>query len=350
MFYIVTGATGHLGNNLVRRLIAEGHQVRALVLEKDDTSFLETLGVQIYRGDVLDTESLQRLFDISETSISYSDVTVVHCAGIISITNKTKANKFMHRVNVEGTKNMLNISWEKYIGHFIYISSVHAIPEPKEDTLITEVDVFTPDAVEGDYAKSKAEATAHVVQAAKYGMNVTIIHPSGIIGPNDFGKSHMTTMMEMYMNGKLNARINGKYDFVDVRDVVGAIYQASVLKKYGTYIISGHQIELKELFETMRVTIGRKQKPAVFARWFVKMFLPLIEHRANRKKQVPLFTKYSLYTLTTNCQFSNAKAREELNYIPRALSVTIHDTALWFVEHDKIKNKSVLNFIRRNKA
>lgn len=343
MLYIVTGATGHLGNTLIKKLSMEGKNIRALVLPNEKTTMLDAYNVEIVRGNVLDKDSLRNLFDLSNTSYIYEDVCVVHCAGIVSISNFQ--DKLMYNVNVNGTINILKFVKELGIGHLIYISSVHAIIEPKEDTLIEETLIFDENKVFGSYAKSKAEATRLIAEALQEGYPITIIHPSGIIGPFDFGCAHMTKLILNYFNGKLNVRIDGKYDFVDVRDVAEAIYMASIKKAYGPYLITGHQISVKDLFDNMQEIAGRRSKAVVFTHSFVKIFLPMLEKNAYKKGKTPLFTRYSLYTLTTHSQFSRAKAKRDLNYEPRSIYDTIRDTALWLISEKRINHKGTIKFM-----
>ena len=93
--------------------------------------------------------------------------------------------------------------------------------------MITEVTDFNSDSVEGLYAKTKAEAARYVMDAVKnQNLNACIIHPSGIIGPNDFSKSNLTQLVKEVSTGKLFACVKGGYDFVDVRDVVDGIINA----------------------------------------------------------------------------------------------------------------------------
>lgn len=343
MLYIVTGATGHLGNTLIKKLSMEGKTIRVLVLPEEKTTMLDAYPVEIIRGNVLDKEALRALFDLNNTPFSYKDVCLIHSAGIISISNFQ--NKLMHNVNVNGTNNLLWFVKELGIGHFIYISSVHALKEPELDTLIEETLTFNEEEVVGSYAKTKAEATKNVVNALNEGYPITIIHPSGIIGPYDFNKAHMTRLITDYFNGKLNARVEGKYDFVDVRDVANAIYIASLRKTYGPYLITGHQISLKDLFSYMQEIAGRKRKAVVFKHKFVKIFLPLLERRAYKKGKTPLFTKYSLYTLTTHSRFSYAKAERDLDYEPRPIYDTIRDNAIWLVDQKSINRKKTIRYM-----
>lgn len=343
MLYIVTGATGHLGNTLVKQLVAQGHDVRIFVLPKDNVSMFDSSPVTIFRGNVLDQESLRNLFNLENTSYNFEDVCLIHCAGIVSIGKKQ--NQLMYDVNVNGTQNVLDLVKELGIGHFIYISSVHALIENVGEEPTSETTHFDSKLVVGTYAKTKAEATKRVTAAYLAGYPITIIHPSGIIGPYDFGNAHMTIMLISYLNNKLNARIPGKYDFVDVRDVASAIITTSKRKAYGHYIISGHQIELKDLFRIMQTVSGRKTKAVVFPRFIVKMFIPLIERVAFKKGQTPIFTEYALYTLSSHSLFSRQKAGLDLDYSPRPIAQTVSDNALWLAENTKIKHKPTLRFI-----
>jgi len=344
MLYIITGAKGHLGNNLVRLIKSKGHEVRAFDLPAKDDTLLETLGCKIYNGDITDKKTIEPLFDLTDTNYQMNDVIVIHAAGIVSIATKKPTS--LDKVNIEGTKNILDIALDKGVKQFIYVSSVHAIPEPEFDTVITETDHFDPNKVKGHYAKSKAIASKLVYDKYKEGYPVTIIHPSGIIGPYDYGKGHMTQVIEKYLNKKLSSRINGKYDFVDVRDVSYGIYLSSLSTNLGCYILSGENIDLKRMFGTLKEVSGRKRKTWVFARWFVRLFAPIIERLDKRNKKPLIFTRYSIDTLNSRGTFSHEKASLTFGYKPRAFEETILDTANWLADQKRISNKHILDHIK----
>src|SRR5690606_1973378 len=172
------------------------------------------------------------------------------------------------------------------------------------------------------------------------------IHPSGIIGPFDFGKGHMTQVIEKYLNKKLSSRINGKYDFVDVRDVAEGIYLASIGKHLGCFILSGENIDLKRMFGTLKEVSGRKRSTMVFARWFVRLFAPMIEFFDKRNKKPLIFTRYSIDTLNSHGTFSHEKASKTFGYNPRPFEVTILDTANWLADQKRITNKNIMQHIK----
>ena len=117
---LVTGATGHIGNVLVRTLLEKGHKVRALVLPGEDLSPLQGLDVGILEGDVLCQESLEPAF-------AGVDV-VFHLAGLISIL--PRRDDLVEQVNILGTQNALQAALNAGVGRFVYTSSIHAITPP----------------------------------------------------------------------------------------------------------------------------------------------------------------------------------------------------------------------------
>ena len=261
-------------------------------------------------------------------NIDSKEVFVIHCAAVVYI--KTKYNPLEYNVNDNGTKNVEEKVLETK-AKVIYNSSVHANPEKENNDLIEEITDFNPDEVHGLYAKTKAEAAKYVMNAVKNkNLNACIIHPSGIIGPYDYGNSHLTELVREVSNGKLFAIVKGGYDFVDVRDVAAAIITASKKDNKGEcYILSNRYITIKELSDLICDVQGIKKIKIVLPICLAKIIAPFFEAYYNLKKQTPLFTKYSLYTLSSNSNFSNKKAKEELEYKNRDMKDTIKDTISW---------------------
>ena len=330
--YIITGANGFLGNNIIRKLEQnKENEIRALVLQNDTIKSLEGLNCKIYYGDVTKKETLQEIFDIIEEA----EVFVIHCAAIVYI--KSKYNPKVYDVNVNGTKNIIEKVLEKN-AKLVYVSSVHAITEKPNNEIIEEITDFNPDKVEGQYAKTKAEIAKYVLEMVKTKkLNACIVHPSGIMGPNDFGNSHLTQLIMDFANGRLKACVKGGYDFVDVRDVSNGIISACDKGIKGEcYILSNRYIEIKELLDTISEVRNTKKIKTILPMWIAKLTAPLSEIYYSLLKQPPLYTKYSLYTLNSNANFSNEKAKKELGYRNRELKETVKDTVRWLEEKGRI--------------
>ncbi|MDO5678239.1 MAG: NAD-dependent epimerase/dehydratase family protein [Propionibacteriaceae bacterium] len=319
--WLITGAGGFLGNVLVRELLARGEHVRAGIRRNREA--LKGLECEQVVIDITKPETLPAAFEGLPHPI-----TVVHCAGMVSIAGVV--SPMLQKVNVEGTRNMLEAAKRAGAGTFIHISSVHAIPE-KPGTM-REVTHFDPEAVIGGYARTKAEATQLVLDGT--GMRRIIIHPAGITGPGDFDDSHLTRLVRDLASGQLKVVVPGGYDFVDVRDVVSAIIEAQKRGRDGEpYIISGHYASVPEIAGVVSQLTGRRP-PAVVPMWLAKTFAPLAEFSAKLRKAAPLFTSYSLHTLAAPSNFDHSKATRELGHRPRPLAESLADTVAW-LKQDK---------------
>lgn len=325
--YIVTGASGFLGNNIIRMLEHDDNaEVRAFVLNGESISSLNNLKCSIYYGDVTKADTLNSVFD----GCDGIEIFVIHCAAVVYI--KSKYNSKVYDVNVNGTKNIVDKVLE-YNAKLIYVSSVHAIPEKSDGDLISEVSIFNPDDVVGLYAKTKAEAARYVMDSVKdKGLNACIVHPSGILGPYDFSNSHLTALVREIVRGKLPMCVKGGYDFVDVRDAAKGIIMACDKGKKGEcYIMSGEFVSIKKLADLVCDVVGKKRIKVVLPIMIAKIVAPFYEMYYNVKGKTPLFTKYSLYTLSSNSNFSNEKAKRDLGFVTRDITDTVKDMVMWIL-------------------
>lgn len=319
--YLVTGANGHLGSTILRLLRRRGAQVRGLILPGEVTAPLP--GVQYVEGDVRNLSTLRPLFE----GLRGHQVYVLHTAGVIDISDQVSPRTY--DVNVNGTKNILSLCREYKVRRLVYVSSVHAIPEGDKASVLHEVSHFSPDRVVGGYAKTKAEATQAVLDAAREGLNAVVVHPSGILGPYDRSGNHLVQLVNDYLRGKLPACVRGGYDFVDVRDVAAGCLLALEKGKSGQcYILSNRHYEIRDVLAMVRKLAGGKRL-AILPHWMARAALPAIRLHAKRTKKRPLFTRYSLHTLLSNDKFSHDKATAELGYRPRDLVQTLRDTIAW---------------------
>jgi dihydroflavonol-4-reductase len=317
---LVTGAAGHIGNVLVRQLIKGGSRVRALVLPGEDTRALKGLNVELVTGDVLDMTSLMKAMQ----GVDY----VFHLAGIISI--MPGRDELVRKVNIQGTKNILKAARQSGVKRVLYTSSIHALSRNCEGVIDERVP-FDPNNPEGEYDRSKAEASLAVQEAVRKGQDAVIVCPTGVIGPFDFRGSEMGELLRGFMQKKPHVLIEGAYDFVDVRDVARGMILAVEKGRSGeVYILSGEQIRINRLKDLVQKVMGFATAtimiPLSIARLAAKVG-PLY-YRLTR--QTPKFTTYSLDTVCGNSVISHAKASRELGYRARPLLKSVSDTIRWW--------------------
>ncbi|WP_029146331.1 NAD-dependent epimerase/dehydratase family protein [Microbacterium luticocti] len=324
--WIVTGAAGFLGNVLVRQLLAAGARVRACVHGDHVPLALQGLECEQVSMDVTDPASVVAAFTAD------GPVRVVHCAGIVSIAGTV--SEAVRQVNVGGTRAVLDACRAVAAQRLVYVSSVHAIAEPDPPAVIRELDRaadFDPDRVVGEYAKTKAEATREVLAATD--VSRVVVHPSGLIGPWDFGETHLTRLIRDASTGRLPIAVPGGYDFVDVRDVASGIVAAASHGADGrTYLLTGHFADIADVAGTAAELSGRR-RPRVMPMWLAKAIAPAAELWYRMRRTKPLFTAYSLHTLGAPAQFSHERATRELGYAPRPLDNTLRDTVAWLAGH-----------------
>lgn len=330
--YIVTGAMGHLGNVVIGKLLRRGEEVRGLALPGDDSVHFQDR-IALVRGNVTDRESLEPLFAETEGR----EVIVIHTAGIVSIASRY--DQRVHDVNVGGTKNVVDLCEAHQVKKLVHVSSVHAIPVPKDGGVIREASHFAPGEVSGLYAQTKAEATQYVLdRVCAGGLDASVVHPSGILGPGDHGRGHLTQMVVDYLRGTLTACVKGGYDFVDVRDVANGLLSCAEAGRAGEcYILSGHYCTVQELLHILHELSGRKDIRTVLPLWFAKYTAPLSELYYKILRKPPLYTAYSMETLTTDADFSHEKAARELGYDVRPFRDTLEDTILWLKRIGRVK-------------
>lgn len=327
--YLVTGASGFLGRAVLAELEKKGAPVRALVIKNDPLAAELPEDVSVVYGDVCDDGSLEHFFSGADERTC-----VIHCAGIVSVASHP--GERIYRVNVGGTNNILRHCEKAGVGKLVYVSSVHAIPEKPKGTEIIEDAVFSPDAVQGDYAKSKAIATSLVFEASDRGLNASVVFPSGIIGPGDVGKGSITHMLLSFLAGKLPVAVKGGYDFVDVRDVAAGIVSCAEQGQPGHgYILSGEYASIRDILNAAKETLEIKRTVSFFPIRLAKLIAPLYEKRSLQKKQPLYFTLYSVAVLDSNGRFDRSAAAAALGYAPRSLQSSIHDMVIWLKETRK---------------
>ena len=250
-------------------------------------------------------------------------------------------------VNVGGTRNIIT----KVLNHpecekMVYVSSTGAIPEQPHGIKIKEVSKFDPcdpKLVVGAYSQSKAKATQMVLDAVNVmGLRACVVHPSGILGPNDHAIGETTGTLLQIIKGEMPMGMQGSFNLCDVRDLAAGTIAAVDKGRIGEcYILANKTVTLKDMCDMLHAECNAKQ---------IKFYLPLdladkiaagLEKQAEKTGKMPLMTTFSVYNLARNNEFDYSKAEAELGYTTRPYAETIHDEVQWMIAEGLIDGNGV---------
>lgn len=314
----ITGATGHIGTNLVRALRARGHRLRVLVHSSHDA--LDVPDVERLHGDVRDTGVVNRLCDGVEV--------VFHLAALISIEGDRGGR--VSSINVDGPRNVARAARRAGVRRMVHVSSVHAFRHV--DGAV--VDETSPRVAQDErffaYDRSKAAGEIEVRREVERGLDAVVAHPSGVVGPYDHAPSRMGRVIRLLARGLLPAVIPGAYDFVDVRDVVVGLLGALERGRTGeSYLLTGHGISIRELAERVASITGQRRPWFTVPERLAQLVAPVGARVARVIGAEPLFTRESLAVITSNVRFDHGRATRELGYNVRPFEDTLVDTIRW---------------------
>jgi dihydroflavonol-4-reductase len=317
----ITGATGHVGASLVRSLIGQGRSVRVLV--RDDLRAVDGLNVKKVRGDVLDFESLLRLFKGVKT--------VFHLAAKISIVGSESGT--VEKINVEGTNNVIKACLKCGVKRLVHFSSIHAFRAKHAGEVLDETGKLATGESEFPYDRSKAVAQLAVLDSVRFGLEAIVLNPTGIIGPYDFKPSRMGGVLMDIYHRRYPALIDGGYDWVDSRDVAACALAAEKKGKPGdSYLVSGNWLHLQGVARIIEKLYGIKAPHLVVPAWLCTIPSYCSLAVARTFGVTPKLTPYSLKVIRTRHSVSHDKASRVLGYNPRPVEETIRDTMTWFNE------------------
>lgn len=319
---VVTGATGQVGLELCRGLVAAGKSVRAVVLPGDPAvPRLRELGVEIATADVRDAPALRRAIE--------GATHLYHLAAIVSTTASHDLR--MWQVNVEGARNASRAAQELGVRRMVYFSSIVVFdPNPLHEPL-DETRRRLPVAMGSPYVRSKVVGEATVREQLDAGLDVVVVHPTVVIGPNE--THHVGVVQSLFfawLSGRLPAVFAGGFDAVAAGDVVDGAMAAAERGRAGeSYILGGEDLEIRALLRRAQGLVERAS-PGAGARRppvprvaiplpLARAGLPVVDGVAWITRRRPAFTREDLRQLDGNRHIRTTKARTELGYRPHGL-------------------------------
>ena len=329
MKVLVTGATGFIGFHVARLLAQKGVQVVALAREGSDTSALRSLDIEPFRGDIRDAGSVRRA--LKGCSQLY------HLAADYRLWVPDPGN--MYRINVEGTKNVMQAALELGVGKVVYTSSVGVLATSADGSLSNEDTPVNPGELAGHYKRSKFIAEQEVRLFAGKGLPVVIVNPSTPIGPMDRRPTPTGRIIVDFLSGRMPAYLDTGLNFVDVEDVAMGHWLASRHGRNGErYILGNENITLGDFLKSLAGITGLKP-PRIRLPYLPVLCAAYVDEAlskwiTNKHPRVPLTgVKMARRYMFFDC----SKALREL-HMPRSPIVRAMENAVgWFRENGYVK-------------
>lgn len=325
----VTGANGMVGANLVRMLVERGHQTKALVY--GDTRSLAGTDVEIETCDILDRSSLRRQFAGAEI--------VIHLASAITLFSRK--NAAAERVNAEGAQTVAEASRDCGVKRLVHFSSIHAFSPLPRHAPVEESRSLCGTRHPFPYDRSKAAGQRAVQEIGRNGLEVVVLHPTGIIGPHDYGPSQAGQWLIDMCHGRSRVAVRGGFDWVDVRDVCrGALAAAEIGRPGENYILSGNHVAIPEMCRAVAEMTGCRLPSMIAPLWMARLGAPWVEYHAKYQGREPRFSRFTLHTLVNHQVVSHEKATRELGFTSRPFLDTLRDALAWFRETGRLSGQN----------
>lgn len=328
----ITGATGFVGANLARLLLAQGYEVRALVRPQSSLDNLKGLGIETVQGNICDP-SLELLMQNCQV--------VFHVAAHYSLWQSDREQ--LHYSNVLGTRNILAAAREAGVERTVYTSSVAAIGVPKKDgqidirTNVPIADETYQSPVErlvGDYKKSKYWAEQEAHEAVRNGQDVVIVNPSTPIGPWDIKPTPTGDIILRFLRRQMPFYLNTGLNLIHVQDVAEGHLLALEKGKTGDrYILGNENVTLQQMLTMLSELTGLSEPKGTIPAWIplgVAWIDEKVLARLGKQPSVPL----DGVRMSQQMMFYDAtKAKQQLGLPQTPIKTALQESVNWFIDH-----------------
>ena len=327
MRILVTGATGFLGNNIVRALLADEHLVTVAKRVSSDPRTLDGLNVQAVDAELTDLTQISPL-------VGSVDL-VIHAAAMIQLGWSRLSQS--RRVNVEGTRTVAEASRRQNV-RMLHISSVDALAASDGETPINETDLF-PSKPACSYVISKREAETAFLDQVEKGLDGVILSPGFMVGPNDWRPSSGEMMLALWKQWVPFAPAGG-CSVADVRDVAEGVISAIQHGHSGErYILGGENVTYLDLWKRMASVMDRPQPKFVLPNWLAETGGRFGDLAAKFLKNEPQVNSAASRMGQLFHWCDSSKSQKELGYKLQPVNTALEDAWKWFQLHGYDKRR-----------
>lgn len=316
----ITGATGFVGHHAALELVRHGADVTALVRATSKIERLRAAGVTCAIASLDEPDELARGLDGCDV--------VLHIAGAVGFEPDWDDYR---RVNYQGTRNLLDAARRAGVRRVVHTSSIVAVGAGDEPVALDESATWNLGALRVPYVSTKRWAEDAARDANGAGLEVVIVNPASVIGPDDFSGSEFGTLCKRFWRGRLPIHFGGGNNFVDVRDVANGLRLAAERGRPGErYLLTGANRNYMAFFNDLCRAAGRSiprmQLPSALAHLFgyIGDCLP------RRPGKRPVVSAAQTALLGLYFYYDAAKAQRELGFSARPLAESLAAThAFW---------------------
>ncbi len=345
---LVTGASGHVGSNIVRHLLAAGQDVRVLIHPQANNRSLDGLPVERVEGDIRDYDSMLRA--------TKGAARVFHAAAKISTASATPdEERSLYAINVIGTRNVARACLANSVGRMVLTGSFSAtgfdLDDPSKAS--DETIPFYPFGHTMPYAHTKALAEHQLLEAAADGLDVVIATSCGCIGPWDYLPSRMGGTICDYVNGKLRVYIDGGFMWIRAHDIAAGHLLAMEYGRRGQkYLFATEFMSIEQIFATVRevakVEHGMIELPRGPVRMIAALYSGTFAHLFPKASQ--RLTPGSIAVLSMRRHVDFSKSVRELGFAPTSLREGIAEACEFFQREGMIHRSRVITHATESAA
>lgn len=321
---LVTGGDGLLGSNLVRELLNRSYRVRVLVQPNRKAHTLEGLDIETVEGDIMDLDSIQKAAKGCEA--------IIHVAALTNVW--PSRGDIYHKINVEGTRNMVQVALEQKVKRFIHVGSASSFFYGPKEQPGTEERIRHKSPYGLDYIDTKTAGQQVVLDAVKQNnLPGVVVNPTFMLGAYD-SKPSSGAMIIALAKGKVPGYTKGGKNWVHVNDVAVGICLALEKGRIGECYIMGHEnLSYQEALSRIARAIDKKPPAFGVPNFAVKTFGLIGSFIGSISNRAPSVSYPMARVSCDGHYFSPAKAVQELGMPQTPIEEAAKDAYQWFLDN-----------------